>query len=125
VRIAFVNARIDDWRSIWPDGRPVDYLIALSICRDDPEQTRRNLSDQGFTRVVRAEAAARGFGLMQPQRMAGITKMCHGKHEGSRRRGLTIPAPEADEAEGRVSFMSQGIRFTVGGAFGFRGEKSG
>lgn len=61
-RVDKVNDRLDDFRDVWPKGRPIDYFIALESCRDDIGSALHKLCSKRYRRAVRVESHQRGVG---------------------------------------------------------------
>ena len=61
-RVDKVNDRMDDFRDVWPKGRPIDYFIALESCHDNIGSALSKLMSKRYRRAVRIESHQRGIG---------------------------------------------------------------
>jgi hypothetical protein len=62
-RVRKINSRLTDFWQLWPDGRPIDFFIAFSLCDHELDTTLNRLKDPSFLLLVEAEAIARGVGI--------------------------------------------------------------
>jgi hypothetical protein len=117
------NENLFDLERRWTDARPIELYIAFVMCDYDVDVTRERLLDRAFTRVVRAEVAAIGFGRPRPRAVVKEATP-NSEEDWERERGQNgrgdsrqISSPERDEdmAEGRVTFIKGRRRFQVGG----------
>lgn len=58
-RVLKVNKLFFDLKSIWPNGSPLEYYIALELCNDDPQELAEKISHKEFFQTVRYELDAR------------------------------------------------------------------
>lgn len=70
MRLQKVNKNFQFLSDTWPQGRPIDYFIALELCNDDINVLSEKIKVQQFTRLVLSESAQRGF----PTRQAVVEK---------------------------------------------------
>ena len=67
-RVFKVNENLFDFSNLWPNGRPIDFFIALELSNDDLNLALANLKDQNFIRTVLSECAARGIAHVSSRR---------------------------------------------------------
>jgi hypothetical protein len=64
-RLAKVNTNLDEFKHVWPEGTPINFFIAFSLCDSDHEVTKERLREPAFIRLVLAQTAASGYGGAQ------------------------------------------------------------